>query len=79
MTNEKSFIPKNTIITDCKTIAEGRKIRIVERLSDKYGGRIKNWKKRVGKVESAKYIHDIHWYENKNKQYGAKVKYRKRK
>lgn len=57
---ERFFIPKDTIIADCKTISEGKEIR-------------------VGKVESAKYIHDVNWYENKDKQYLTKVKFRKKK
>lgn len=48
-------------------------------MTNKYGGRITKWKKRVGKVGSEKYMHDIHWYENKNKQYETKVKDRKEK
>ena len=78
-THEKSFIPKGALVTDCKTIAEGDSIRDIKRLINRHGGRKINWKKRTGKVESDKYIHDVHWYENKGKQFETKVKHRKEK
>ena len=34
------------------------------------------WKKRVGKIESAKCVFDVHWYELDYKQYRMKLKYR---
>lgn len=79
LTGEKSFIPKDALIKNSKTIAQGREIRIVNRLVNTYGGRLPNWKKRVGKVESDRFMHDVHWYENKDRQYEAKVKFRKEK
>lgn len=79
LTGEKSFIPKDAIVKNSKTIAQGREIRIVNRLVDTYGGRLPNWKKRVGKVESDRFMHDVHWYENKERQYETKVKFRKEK
>lgn len=79
LTGEKSFIPKDALIKNSKTIAQGREIRIVNRLVNTYGGRLPNWKKRVGKVESDHFMHDVHWYENKDRQYEAKVKFRKEK
>lgn len=79
LTGEKSFIPKDALIKNSKTIAQGREIRFVNRLVNTYGGRLPNWKKRVGKVESDRFMHDVHWYENKDRQYEAKVKFRKEK
>lgn len=79
LTGEKSFIPKDAVVKNSKTIAQGREIRIVNRLVDTYGGRLPNWKKRVGKVESDRFMHDVHWYENKERQYETKVKFRKEK
>ena len=79
ITNEKLFIPNKAIIENSKTIAQGREIRVVDKLVKTHGGRLPNWEKRVGKVESQKYIHDVHWYENNRKQYEAKVKLRKEK
>lgn len=79
ITHEKSFIPTNATIENARTIFQGKNIRIVNRLVDTYGGRLPNWKKRVGKIESERYVHDVHWYENNNKQYEAKVKFRKEK
>ncbi|CAG7589966.1 hypothetical protein PEPTYR26121_01108 [Peptoniphilus tyrrelliae] len=34
---------------------------------------------KVGKIESTKYIHDIHWYEKAGNQYKIKLKHRKGK
>ena len=76
---EESFIPSNAIINNPKTIEQGREIRIVNKLVDKYGGRLPKWQKRVGKIDSDLYMHDVHWYENNQKQYEAKLKYRKEK
>lgn len=76
---EKLFIPKDTIINNCKTIAgKGSfvKIRVVNALVNNYGGEISDWKKRVGKIESEKYVFDVHWYELDGKQYGMKLKNR---
>jgi len=46
-----------------------------------YGGKPEDWKKKVGKIESDKYIFDIHWYELNGyelngKQYEMKLKNR---
>lgn len=38
-----------------------------------------NWEKRAGRIESQKYIHDVHWFENNKNQYEVKLKYRKEK
>ena len=48
-------------------------------LCDKYGGNPENWSKKVGKIESAKYIFDIHWNELDGRQFLVKVKMRKEK
>ena len=79
ITNEKAFIPEHSEITDCKTIAKGKEIRIVNRLINTHGGRVNNWEKRAGRIESQKYIHDVHWFENNKTQYEVKLKYRKEK
>lgn len=42
-------------------------------------GKKGEWKKRIGKVESDKYIFDVHWYESDSKQYDVKLKYGKEK
>lgn len=75
-TGEKGFIPNRTYIKHSKTIAQGEEIRIVQRLVNEYGGVSKNWTKRVGRVDSKKYYHDVHWYEYENKQYDMKMKER---
>ena len=62
-----------------KTIAgAGSKteLRVEKYLISQYGGSAGEWKKRVGKIESAKYIFDVHWYELDYKQYRMKLKYR---
>lgn len=75
---EKMFIPKGTEITNVKTIAgKGSKVilRKAKDLAEKYGGNAEDWQKKVGKVESDKYIFDVHWYEGVDKkQYHAKIK-----
>ncbi len=66
-------------MTSVKTIAgAGSKteLRDIERIATFYGGENSEWSKRVGKVESAKYIFDVHWYERNGKQYEMKLKHR---
>lgn len=79
----KAFIPQSTTIDKPKTIAgKGSKIslRDAERLSKQHGRNPEDWSKRVGKIESDKYIFDIHWYENgTGKLYKIKIKYMKEK
>lgn len=77
---EKNFIPNKSTMTSVKTIAGGNSktvLRDIQRISAFYGGESSEWLKRVGKVESAKYIFDVHWYEKSGKQYEMKLKYRK--
>ena len=76
---EKLFVPNKTIIKSARTIAgAGSKtdLRVEEKLVDLYGGEIGKWKKCVGKVESDKYIFDVHWYELNGRQYDMKLKHR---
>lgn len=77
--NEKAFIPKRASFKNTKTIYSGKEIRVVDKLVSKYGGEVSDWEKKVGKIESDKYIHDLHWYENDKKQYNVKLKTRKEK
>lgn len=82
MNGEKLFIPKNTKFDSITTMAGSgtdTKIRVVDRLVEKYGGEPDAWRKRAGKVTSSKYIFDVHWYEMDGIQYEAKLKYRKDK
>lgn len=63
-----SFIPLHTEITNIKDIAggnSGRVFRKAESLANMYNTSPKDWIKRVGKIESDKYIFDIHWEECK--------------
>lgn len=82
---ENSFIPNGTIMSTAKTIAgKGSKTELwsENRLINDFGGKNEDrgeWRKRVGKIESAKYKFDVHWYELRGKQYEAKVKFRKGK
>lgn len=76
---EKNFIPTGAVMTSVRTIAgKGAKteLRVEENLINVFGGQYGEWRKRVGKIESERYIFDIHWYELDGKQYDAKVKYR---
>ena len=79
LTGEKYFIPKNTIFENMKTIYKGDEIRVVQNLVKSYGGEPEGWTKRVGKIESEKYIYHIFWYEYDGKQYEPKVKKKKEK
>ncbi len=77
---EKNFIPNKSTMTSIKTIAGGNSktvLRDIKRISTFYGGESSEWLKRVGKVESARYIFDVHWYEKSGKQYEMKLKHRK--
>ncbi len=77
---EKLFIPRHTKFDKIVTIAgEGAKdpIRCVERLISEYGGTVKDWQKRAGKISSSKYIFDVHWYEKDGIQYEPKLKDRR--
>lgn len=79
---EKKFIPGKALIKNVKTIAGSgtdKSLRVEQRLVEQYGGKVGDWKKRVGKVESSKYIFDIHWYELEGRQYETKMKFRKDK
>ncbi|MEG6521126.1 minor capsid protein [Desulfotomaculum sp. 1211_IL3151] len=63
----QKFIPSNTQVTNVHTIAgEGVSVahRAAKRLSEQYGGNEKGWSKKAGKVESDKYLFDIHWVEH---------------
>ena len=77
---EQSFIPTHAIIKSVKTIAgkgADMPIRVADRLAEEYGGAPESWSKKVGKVQSEKYIFDVHWYEQNGKQFRMKLKYRK--
>lgn len=77
---EKQFIPENAIIKKVRIIAgksSQTPIRCEKSLIAKYRGLSGEWTKKVGKIESSKYMFDVHWYEYNGKQYEAKMKYRK--
>ena len=82
VSNQKGFIPNKTEIKNVKIIAGNGSntiLRSADMLCKNYGGRQENWSKKVGKIESDKYIFDIHWNELDGKQYLVKVKMRKDK
>ena len=77
---EQGFIPTGAALTNTHIIAgkgSDKTLRAAKRLSEKYGGNIDNWSKKVAKVTSDKYIFDVHWYEHDKHQYEPKVKLRK--
>lgn len=77
---EKLFIPKYSTFSKVKAIAGSgteTKIRCIDNLCKTYGGTSEQWIKKVGKIQSDKYVFDVHWYEYQNKQYEPKIKYRK--
>ena len=78
----KAYIPKNAVITNVKTIAGAgvqRKIDTIENLIGTYGGSADEWTKKVGKIESGRYLFDVHWYEKADAQYQTKIKHMKEK
>ena len=77
---EKLFIPKGAKFEAVKTIAgigADDPINDIARITNYYGGTVTDWRKRAGKVTSAKYNFDIHWYEKDGVQYEPKMKTRK--
>lgn len=85
LSGKRDFIPTNTAVTDIHVIAGAGvsvTLRAAKGLSEKIGGKPENWRKVVGKIESGKYIHDVHWYENPKDGFGqvdAKLKERREK
>lgn len=79
---ERLFIPQYSKFESVRTIAgAGSKteLRVAERLAKEYGGNASDWKKKVGKIESEKYVFDVHWYELNGMQYEVKLKERRGK
>ncbi len=77
-TNNLKFIPKSSIISNVHIIA-GNGTQTVFRSANKYaqeyGGKAQEWTKKVGKIESDKYIFDVHWVEhNRYGKYDFKLK-----
>ena len=80
LNEEENFIPNHAVIKASKVIAGfGTEIpiRVEPALIERHGGESGQWKKKVGKVQSEKYIFDVHWYEFEGKQYEMKLKNRK--
>lgn len=79
---EKQFIPGGAEFTAVKTIAgagSNTALRAANRLAREYGGKPWEWSKFAGKIESDKYVFDVHWYERGGQQYDIKLKARKEK
>ena len=73
----QTFIPKNAEITSIiEIVGEDTKVfKKANKYIELYGGNNLDWSKREGKIESDKYIFDIHWVKNKNgTMYDWKVK-----
>ena len=64
----QAFIPKGTEITNIIEIAgkNSKEFRNAEKYVEMYGGKISDWSKRAGKIESDKYVFDIHWVQGEN-------------
>ncbi len=63
---EKLFIPSGAKFDTVVTMAGNggaKPIRVVDRLTEEYGGAAADWKKQAGKITSSKYVFDVHWYE----------------
>ena len=65
---QQTFIPKDAEITNIREIAgeNSKEFRNASKYTTLYGGQNSDWSKRVGKIESDKYIFDIHWVQSKN-------------
>ena len=78
---EKNFIPKYTVFKNTPKSVAGKNtskpLRVEKELIRKFGGKKGDWSKKVVKIESQKYVFDIHFYQKGKKQYMAKVKSRK--
>ena len=78
MGEEHAFIPAGAVFETTRTIAgKGSKtvFRHAQDYADAFGGKADDWSKKVGKIESAKYVFDVHWVEKDGMQYDAKVKH----
>lgn len=66
--NIQTFIPKETEITNIIEIAgkNSKEFRNATKYVEIYGGNISDWSKKAGKIESDKYIFDIHWVQGEN-------------
>ena len=64
----QTFIPKDSEITKIIEIAgeNSKEFRNASKYSKLYGGKNSDWSKKAGKIESNKYIFDIHWVQSKN-------------
>ena len=79
---EKKFIPKGAKIETRKIIAgygSNVVLRVADKLSETYSIPANEISKVAGKIDSEKYIFDVHWYEYKGVQYQAKLKIRREK
>lgn len=80
---QEKFIPVNAKFTSTPKVIAGSgsktKIRQIKSLTDKYGGNEEDWSKKVAKIESDKFIFDIHWYQRDDVQYLMKLKQRSEK
>jgi hypothetical protein len=56
-------------VKNSETIAQGNKIRKIEELCEKFGGKPKQWKKKKGWDEKG---NEWHWYEKDGQKYGWK-------
>ena len=73
-----TFIPKDSIITNTKVIAGANvksAFRSAQKYAETYGGKASDYSKIAGKIESDKYIFDIHFVkDNKGNEYDFKIK-----
>lgn len=80
---EKNFIPQNAKFSKITTIAgkgSDEAIGDIKRLVSNYGGSADEWRKQAGKITSAKYVFDVHWYERDDGiQHDVKLKNRTEK
>jgi hypothetical protein len=62
---EPGFALSRTMLSDARVIARGQRIRDVQRLVAKYGGRAARWvKKSSSQFEVDDVCFEYHWYEH---------------
>ena len=53
------------LLAQSRVIAKGKRIRDVQRLVDRYGGRVSKWTKKSTPVfQSEGTLYEYHWYEH---------------
>ena len=75
LTDEKEFIPQNTVFNKVGVLFKGNEIDDIKRLQNLYGGKTEEWNKMYANIETDKYkLIQVHYYYKNNTQYEMKLK-----